>query len=275
MSKTVTVIRLLAAALLAVPLYAHAVGLGNLTVLSALGQPLDAEVQIVALQPGEAESLKASLASPAAFTSAGIQLNPALLKVKFVIEHRGDHLVLHLSSAQPINDPFLDALIELQWSSDPLGLLWASLNAALFVGYVVLGHTIAKRGAGVERLGAAMAVALGEGGGRSPAAQLLHDRCGILTVAADVRNVEDGHLGLRRVTAICDDACGCRVPSNRMSAHTSLEVRRQNETDPSLGPRRRLGRHADRGAHLSAHLPARVAGGGQPADQAGGMRDPR
>lgn len=51
-------------------------------------------------------------------------------------------------------------LIEVQWSDDPLGLLWALLNAVLFVGYIVLGHTIAESGAGVERLGAAMAVAL-------------------------------------------------------------------------------------------------------------------
>ena len=51
-------------------------------------------------------------------------------------------------------------LIEVQWSDDPLGLLWASLNAVLFVGYIMLGHMIAESGAGVERLGAAMAVAL-------------------------------------------------------------------------------------------------------------------
>ncbi len=52
-------------------------------------------------------------------------------------------------------------LINVTWSSDPLGLLWAFLNAALFVGYIVLGHRISRTGAGggVERLGAAMAIA--------------------------------------------------------------------------------------------------------------------
>lgn len=52
-------------------------------------------------------------------------------------------------------------LIDVKWSSDPLGLAWAFLNGALFVGYIVLGHRISARGAsgGVERLGAAMAVA--------------------------------------------------------------------------------------------------------------------
>jgi inner membrane transporter RhtA len=52
-------------------------------------------------------------------------------------------------------------LIDLKWSTDLLGLFWATLNGALFVGYIVLGHKAAEGGAsgGVERLGAAMAIA--------------------------------------------------------------------------------------------------------------------
>lgn len=52
-------------------------------------------------------------------------------------------------------------LIDVRWSSDPLGLFWAFLNGALFVGYILLGHKIAEGGAsgGVERLGAAMTAA--------------------------------------------------------------------------------------------------------------------
>jgi len=52
-------------------------------------------------------------------------------------------------------------LIDVKWATDPLGLLWSMLNAALFVGYIVLGHKAAEGGAsgGVERLGAAMAIA--------------------------------------------------------------------------------------------------------------------
>jgi inner membrane transporter RhtA len=53
-------------------------------------------------------------------------------------------------------------LIDVKWSSDPLGLAWAFLNGALFVGYIVIGHEISARGAsgGVERLGAAMAISV-------------------------------------------------------------------------------------------------------------------
>jgi inner membrane transporter RhtA len=52
-------------------------------------------------------------------------------------------------------------LIDVRWSSDPLGLFWTFLNGALFAAYILLGHRLAERGAsgGVERLGAAMAAA--------------------------------------------------------------------------------------------------------------------
>jgi len=52
-------------------------------------------------------------------------------------------------------------LIDLKWASDPIGLFWAVLNAALFVAYIVLGHRAAEGGAGggIETLGAAMVIA--------------------------------------------------------------------------------------------------------------------
>lgn len=52
-------------------------------------------------------------------------------------------------------------LIDVRWASDAAGLFWAVLNGALFVGYILLGHRISRAGAsgGVERLGAAMALA--------------------------------------------------------------------------------------------------------------------
>jgi inner membrane transporter RhtA len=52
-------------------------------------------------------------------------------------------------------------LIDVKWSSDPMGLAWAFLNGALFVTYIVLGHKISQSGAegGIEKLGAAMLLA--------------------------------------------------------------------------------------------------------------------
>jgi inner membrane transporter RhtA len=53
-------------------------------------------------------------------------------------------------------------LIDVKWSTDPVGLAWSALNAVMFVGYITLGHRAAMNGAanGVERLGAAMFIAL-------------------------------------------------------------------------------------------------------------------
>lgn len=52
-------------------------------------------------------------------------------------------------------------LTDVRWASDPLGLTYAVVNGLLFMTYVVLGHRIARQGAGegVGRLGAAMAAA--------------------------------------------------------------------------------------------------------------------
>ena len=72
MLKTITKAAVMAALFLALPLVAQAAGLGKLTLLSALGQPLNAEIEIVSLQPGE-EDLAARLASSQAFAQAGIE----------------------------------------------------------------------------------------------------------------------------------------------------------------------------------------------------------
>ena len=52
-------------------------------------------------------------------------------------------------------------LIDVKWATDPVGLIWAAINSTLFIGYIILGHKAAEGGAsgGVERLGAAMAIA--------------------------------------------------------------------------------------------------------------------
>jgi pilus assembly protein FimV len=105
---------------LAGPLTAHAAGLGKLTVLSPLGQPLNAEIEIVSLQKGEDENLSAKLASPDAFKQAGIEYNSILASMRFAIERRGGRPVLKVTSSAPVNEPFLDLLVELQWNTGRL-----------------------------------------------------------------------------------------------------------------------------------------------------------
>jgi len=112
--------RILAAVLLVAPLFAHAAGLGKLSVLSALGRPLNAEIEVLSIPRGDVESLTVRLASNEAFRQAGIDFNSALLSIRMAVERRGDAAVVKLTSTQPINEPFLDVLIELQWASGRL-----------------------------------------------------------------------------------------------------------------------------------------------------------
>jgi pilus assembly protein FimV len=109
-----------AAAGLAFASVVHAAGLGRLTVLSPLGQPLLAEIEIVSLQPGEEEGLSARLAAPETFEQAGIDINPALNSLRISIERRDKRPFLRVTTVQPVNDPFLDMLIELTWSAGRL-----------------------------------------------------------------------------------------------------------------------------------------------------------
>ena len=120
MRKSVTGIVLVVAAVLLVPVISYAAGLGKLTVRSALGQPLDAEIEIVSLRPGEEDSFQARLASREAFRQAGIDFSPALASARFSIERRGGKSLIRITTTQPVNDPFLNVLVELQWPNGRL-----------------------------------------------------------------------------------------------------------------------------------------------------------
>ena len=82
--------------------------------------PLRAEIEIVSLQSGEEESLQARLASVDAFRQAGIEMSPALVGLQFKIEKRDGRPLIRLSTSQPVNEPFLDVLIELSWATGRL-----------------------------------------------------------------------------------------------------------------------------------------------------------
>ena len=99
---------------------AHAAGLGKLTVLSALGQPLRAEIELTAVSSDEANGLVAKLASPEAFRTANIEFNPALLSLRFAVEQRNGRQFIRVSSSQPLNEPFVDMLLELTWNNGRL-----------------------------------------------------------------------------------------------------------------------------------------------------------
>lgn len=103
------------------PLVADAAGLGKLTVISGLGEPLNAEVELLSTTKDELSSLTAQIAPNEVFAEQGVERASILSAVRVEVSKRPDGTpVLHLSSLQPINDPFLDMLIQVEWSSGRL-----------------------------------------------------------------------------------------------------------------------------------------------------------
>ncbi|KKO61120.1 hypothetical protein VM94_04891 [Janthinobacterium sp. KBS0711] len=96
---------------------ASAAELGKITVLSAAGQPLRAEVELSAVKPGEATSLLAKLAPPDAYRQANVEFNPALNALTFAVENRNGKPFIRISSAQPVAEPMVDLLLELSSKS--------------------------------------------------------------------------------------------------------------------------------------------------------------
>ncbi len=112
---------LLAGVFLLMPWVAHAAGLGKLTILSALGQPLSAEIDLVSVHKDELSSLTARIASPEVFQQANIQYSPALFGVRLSIERRADGKpYIKIISTRPLNEPFIDLLVELSWAQGRL-----------------------------------------------------------------------------------------------------------------------------------------------------------
>lgn len=100
---------------------ALALALGRITVQSALGEALRAEIDILDINPDEAASLRASIGAPEVFQRAGVDYNPAAASVQVSLQRRADgRSYLRLSGDRVVNDPFLDLIIEANWSAGRL-----------------------------------------------------------------------------------------------------------------------------------------------------------
>lgn len=97
---------------------ALALALGRVTVRSALGEPLRAEVDVPEISPDEVASLRANIASPDTFRSRGLDYNPALGNVTINLQRRPDgSYFLQLASDRPVNEPFVDVILQASWAA--------------------------------------------------------------------------------------------------------------------------------------------------------------
>lgn len=112
---------LAAATLASVALYAPdalALALGPITVQSALGEPLRAEIDLPRITPAEAESLKATTASSETFRSQGLEYSSAISQLRIALQRLPDgRSVLRVSSDKPVNEPFVDLVIDATWAT--------------------------------------------------------------------------------------------------------------------------------------------------------------
>ncbi|POR60119.1 FimV/HubP family polar landmark protein [Pseudomonas syringae] len=103
----------LAASLLTCSTLASALGLGEITLHSALNQPLDAEIQLLETGGLSNEDVVARLASPEAFAKAGMERVFFLNDLRFTPVLRGDRGVIRVVSSKPVTEPYLSFLVQL------------------------------------------------------------------------------------------------------------------------------------------------------------------
>jgi len=100
---------------------AFALGVGEVTLKSALNQPLDAEIELLdakTLAPGE---VIPGLASAEDFNRAGIDRPYFLTDLTFTPVLRPDGKnIIRVSSTKPVREPYLNFLVEVLWPSGRL-----------------------------------------------------------------------------------------------------------------------------------------------------------
>lgn len=111
----------LAVCLALLPLSSYAAGLGKLNVNSGIGEPLKAEIELLSVTPEELSTLAASLASEDAYAQQGIQRLGIHNNIKVEVAKTADGSpILKIHSNQPVSDPYLDMLIQVDWATGRL-----------------------------------------------------------------------------------------------------------------------------------------------------------
>ena len=97
---------------------AYALSLGRITVQSALGEPLRAEIDVTNINADEMASLRVGVAPAEAFKAAGLEYTAAVVGLDIKLQRRADgRPYLRLSSSRPITEPFVDLILETGWAS--------------------------------------------------------------------------------------------------------------------------------------------------------------
>ncbi len=95
--------------------------MGGINVTSALGHPLQADISLTDLGKNDAATLVAKMATVNEFKGAGLDFPYSLPKLTFEVATRSNgEVYINLTSTQPVNEPFVTLLVELDWASGRL-----------------------------------------------------------------------------------------------------------------------------------------------------------
>jgi pilus assembly protein FimV len=109
--------RIALVALLAAPLAASAAGLGRLALFSMVGEPLNAEIEVVSVAAGERDSLAAKLAPTEVYDRAHVAPIPRPDGLRVALERKADgREVVRITSTEPLDKPLVNLLVELAWA---------------------------------------------------------------------------------------------------------------------------------------------------------------
>lgn len=109
-------------AVIAMPTNSLALGLGEIEVNSFLNQPLNAEIEVISARAGEIDDLLVGLASRDAFSRAGLTRTSSLSDLRFAVKknEEGDSAVILVTTKASVKEPFLNFLVEADWSKGRL-----------------------------------------------------------------------------------------------------------------------------------------------------------
>ena len=107
--------RLLLLSFVLLPLAAWPVTLGEARVKSFLNQPLEAEIDLIGLEPGEHQDLRLRLANQRHFDRLGIIYDHSLSDLSFDVVQSNGRWIVRARSSSPINEPFLDFPLQMSW----------------------------------------------------------------------------------------------------------------------------------------------------------------
>jgi FimV-like protein len=92
---------------------AAALGLGEITLHSALGQPFNADIELIEAGGLTPDEIVVALAPAEAFTQAGVERVFFLNDLRFTPVIRGSRAVVHIESHKAVTEPYMDFVVRL------------------------------------------------------------------------------------------------------------------------------------------------------------------